>query len=178
MIYYNTPSQFEIYPSFVSIFTLGSYSLKPEYKKFQMKEEECQLRLCMSKDEINSYINNKFLAVQSVSCSTSAGSNILTPVKTLKSNLNQNNSEAPSKISKSHITVEKIKSFTLKKVAPSPVRGKDQNLEIEHDDMYDLHDLPTNWRQFDLNAALSKKPSKNFAIFSKDNSRYISLTLF
>jgi len=143
-----------------------------------MKEEECQLRLCMSKDEINSYINNKFLAVQSVSCSstvasnpvscasTSAGSNILTPVKTLKSNLNQNNSEAPSKISKSHITVEKIKSFTLKKVAPSPVRGKDQNLEIEHDDMYDLHDLPTNWRQFDLNAALSKKPSKNFAIFS------------
>jgi len=186
--------------------TLGSYSLKAEFKKFQMKEEECQLRQCMTKDEICKFINDKFLNDHSTSSSSPATTSNSSPVSSAttsnsssgpsaSSNLPAtnsnsisvdstpvrhnclNNSGAPTKQAhKSKITIDGVRSFKIpqkKILSPSPIRGKDQELQVEYDDIDDAFDFldssQLNWRQHDFNITVPKSPKKNFEIFSKEN---------
>jgi len=88
-----------------------------------------------------------------------------------------NNSGAPTKQAhKSKIKIDGVKSFKIpqkKILAPSPMRGKDQELQLEYDDIDNAFDFldasQLNWRQHDFNIIVPKSPKKNFEIFSKEN---------
>ena len=51
----------------------GIYTLKPEYERFAMKEDECQLRQTLTVDAISRLINEKALNGQSLINSTPTG---------------------------------------------------------------------------------------------------------
>jgi len=137
-----------------------------------MKEEECQLRQCMSKDDICRMINAKALGktnqITSPSSLTSHSVNDnsksptpvkKTPFKLLINNLNN----APIKCKKKDTQSGSIESFQKrfsKPIAPSPIRGTIQEIPILYDDIDDeyLYD-ELNWRQLDLNI------NQSFSIF-------------
>ncbi len=135
-----------------------------------MKEEECQLRQCMSKDDICRMINAKALGstneITSSSPSTSTNLSTIsnpstspspvkkTPYKLPVSDLNI----APIKCRKKGIQSGSVESFQKrfsKPIAPSPIRGTIQEIPILYDDIDELYDelnhSDLNWRQLDLN---------------------------